>query len=391
MSNIPYRGKQPIDGDVIKTTGEDSGQPNDTSAFEQSLDMDFIVGDTNHPSWEGFVSTSNFGPFTSSTFTTGNQVDEKSLQAGVTPEAGYQQTMISDLYLGLSSEVAFAGPLNIGGHTRQSGEIENPNSSFQTQTGSGLPVSEEFSGDTSSSLVPSDIEVSSGRRNLWKDIPTPGSVAPLVYCTLERFSRWLREREPYLPQETAERLKLREVRAQYEGKRRLYTFIRWAANDSDTTDEVPPKFCFLCFEAVGVFYPPRKRMEDAACICEFITKPERIRRGLPTSREYAPSQKYDSQQQFGLIPRQYTSKRISTSHETPMGSTRSSETESPASSNPSSSGLSVSRRSRGAHCDSLAPTRGKISASSRSTARKILEAPRYAKSDPLVEGPNAGD
>jgi hypothetical protein len=380
MSGISYGGNKPIDGDHVQTTKRHSGKQDTDSAFDDLLTMSFYGGDS-HIRWDDIFSAPDQGPSTITTRPDGSWMDQ-SLQTPVNTKSANQQAVTSDLYAGLSNERTFAGPIDVGGHAGRSVEVESYISAFHTQSGSDATLSDRFPGNTFNSLVSSDGKVlaSSARWELWKDIPPSGSVAPIVYCTLERFSRWLREHGPYLPQATAERLTDREVRERYKKNRRLYAFIRWAAEVSNSTDDVPDKFCFLCFEAVGIFYPQSQRTKDATCACDFIKMRKRTELGIPESTKY-PRDGCNSQQQSGLVASQHVPLQIAASDEIPGNSGQSCGTRSSASSTQTGSGLSLSRRSFRAPCSPLAPTGGTIPAKS-SKSRK----PGSRKSDPRVQG-----
>jgi hypothetical protein len=385
MSGISYGGNKSIDGDRVQTTRRHSGQQYTDPAFDDLLTMSFYGGD-NHIRWDDIFSAPDQGPSTITTCPDGSWMDQ-SLQTPVKTKSTNQQAVTSDLYAGLSNECTFAGPVDVGGYTGRSVEVESYISAFHTQSGSGANPSERFPGNTFNSLVAPEGEIlaSSGRWKLWKDIPPPGSVAPIAYCTLERFSRWLRECEPYLPQATAERLADRGVREQYNKNRQLYGFIRWAAKVSNSTDDVPDKFCFLCFEAVGIFYPQSQRTKGVTCACDFIKMGKRSELGIAQSTKYSLSDGCNIQQQSGLAPSQRAYLQIAASDEIPENSWQSCGTRCPTST-PSGSGLSLSSRSPRAPCSPLAPTGVTKAAKSKPDTRSKSREPGSRKRGPLVQG-----
>ncbi|KAG7531723.1 hypothetical protein FFLO_04165 [Filobasidium floriforme] len=336
----------------------------DKNLFDEVLKTSFYDGGDIR--WDDIFSAPDQGPFTITTHPDGSWTDG-SLQEPLKTEAAHQQAVTSDLH---------------PGYYRRSVDAESHISEIHTQSGSAATPSGRFTGNTFNSLVAPEggILASSARWELWKDIPPPGSVAPIAYCTLERFSRWLRECEPYLPQATAESLAGREVRERYKRNRRLYAFIQWAAEVSNSTDDVPDKFCFLCFEAVGIFYPQSQRTKGVTCACDFIKMEKRSELGIAKSRNH-PRDDCTRQQQSGLAPSQRAPSQIAASDEIPEKSWPSCGTRSPASSIRTESGLSLSKRSLRAPCSPLAPTGGTIPAKS-SKSRK----PGSRKGDPRAKG-----
>ncbi|KAH8085676.1 hypothetical protein HD553DRAFT_323537 [Filobasidium floriforme] len=369
MSGISYGGNKPIDGDFGQRTEEHSGQQDTGLGFDDLLTMRFYDDVTNHASWETFATAADQDAFT---HPDGSQMDQ-SLRAHVNAEVAYPESVMGESYLE---------------HSSQSIEADGYISALHTRSGSGANPSERSLGNTFNSLVApkGEILASSARWVLSKDIPPPGSVAPIAYCTLERFSRWLSEHEPYLPQATAERLADPGVREQYNKNRQLYAFIRWAAKVSNSTDDVPDRFCFLCFEAVGIFYPQSQRTKGVTCACDFIKMGRRSEFGIAESRKYTPHDGCDSQQQSGLAPSQRASLQMPSTHEIYENPWPSYGALSDTSSIFTGSGPSLSRRSSRAPCSLFAPTGVTKAAKSKPNTRSKSREPGFRKSGSLVQG-----
>jgi hypothetical protein len=146
------------------------------------------------------------------------------------------------------------------------------------RSGSGLSHSRRSPRAHCNPLAPTGGRI---QKRVWQNSRVPeskksdplikGAVVDIPHCTLDRYSRYLAKTKPWDEAPTPADLRDRAIRAKHKSKE-WNGFVEWAADDSGNTNRFQGRVCWECFLYTGKFHPQRKRTEDAACRCEWVTQ-----------------------------------------------------------------------------------------------------------------------